>query len=366
LKQWVLVVLVMMAAGCAVVPGQRVNESDLLDKPRAGGRPAPDLAIIDITPELLVRQAEERSRRPAPREDPLAEQANAYDYRIAPHDVLTVIVWNHPELTIPAGEFRAAEAVGNPVTAAGNLFYPHVGVVHVAGKTLSEVRELLTERLSAVLQRPQLDVKVAAFRGYRVQVTGELVAPGTMPITDVPARALDAVAFAKGPGPEADLRNVTLSRKGQVHVLDLQAVNERGVLAHNWLLQDGDVLHVPDRSQNKVFVMGEVQRPASRIMVKGRMTLAEAINDAEGFNPLTSNPGGVYVFRGSYAKPAMYKIDARSPDAMLLAAQFELQPQDVVYVSSTSLTKWNRVVQQILPTIQSLWQTADLANRAIP
>lgn len=359
-----LVVLSAVLSGCAITPGLRVNEGELRDRERAvDGAPA-NLTIHAVTPALLMQQADLRLRRPAPPADPLADRARAFEYRIAPNDVLSVIVWDHPELTIPAGEFRAAEAVGHPVTAAGTIFYPHVGVVPVAGKTLAEVREMLSERLAKVLQRPQLDVRVASFRGYRIHVTGEVTAPGTFPLTDVPMRVLDALGLARGPGPEANLREVTLVRNGQRTVLDLQAVNEFGEVSQNWLLQDGDVVHVPDRSTQKVFVMGEVRRPGSRLMVKGRMSLAEAINDAEGFDPLTSNPGGVYVFRGSYDKPSMFKLDARSPDAMLLASQFELQPRDVVFVSATPLTQWNRVVQQFLPTVTALWYSLDIATRS--
>ena len=117
-------------------------------------------------------------------------------------------------------------------------------------------------------------------------------------------------------------------------------------------------------AQNKVFVMGEVRQPSSRPMLRGQMTLAEAIGDSSGFDPVTSNPGAVYVMRGRYEAPEVYRLDATSADALLLAAQFQLQPLDVVYVAPYALTSWNRVVQQILPTVQGLWQSADLANRA--
>jgi polysaccharide export outer membrane protein len=180
----------------------------------------------------------------------------------------------------------------------------------------------------------------------------------------VPLRVQDAIAFAKGFTPDADPRRVTLSRGGKTYVLDLQALYERGDLAQNWLVEDGDVLHVPDRSRNKVYVLGEVRRPSSRLMVKGRMNLAEAIGDTEGFDPLTSNPGAVFVVRGSYERPQVYRLDADSPDALLLAARFELEPQDVVFVSATALTTWNRVLVQILPTLQAIWYTAASTDRA--
>jgi polysaccharide export outer membrane protein len=245
------------------------------------------------------------------------------------------------------------------------MFYPHVGVIQVAGKTLREIREILTQRLTHIIERPQLDVRVVSFRGQKVQVTGEVVAPSSVPITDVPMRVQDAISQARGLTPEADLRTVTLSRGGKMFTLDLQALYEQGDVSQNWLLQDGDILHVPDRSRNKVFVLGEVRRPSSRVMVKGRMTLAEAIGDSEGFDPVSSNPAKLYVIRGSFDRPTIYKLDAESPDALLLATQFQLQPHDVVFVSAHNLTRWNRIISQIQPTVQLLWQAMDIGDRAV-
>ncbi len=353
--------LLLIAAGCASVgPGMYATDSDI--EARGGGAAA--IRVEPITPKLLVSQAEERARRATVRAaDPLAV-AQDYQYRIAPLDVLSVTVWDHPELTIPAGEFRAPELVGNTVQADGTMFYPHVGVVAVAGKTVPEVRAILTERLSKVIESPQLDVRVVAFRGKRIQVTGEVLQPSTLPVTDVPLRVQDAIAAAKGLTPNAWTRGVTLTRAGKTQRLDLQALYDEGDLSQNWLLQDGDVVHVPSREENKVFVLGEVRQPSSKLMAKGRMSLAEALGDSAGLDPVTSS-GGVYVFRGRYEAPQVFRLDASSADALLLAVQFELEPHDVVFVSPYKLASWNRIVTQILPTIQGLWQTADLANRGV-
>jgi polysaccharide export outer membrane protein len=350
-----------LLAGCATMgPGVHAPSAGELEA--RGTRDAP-VNVVPITPAVLVGLAEDRARAAAARaQDPFAAEAARYVYRVAPFDVLSVTVWDHPELTIPAGEFRTAEAAGNPVLADGTMFYPHVGVVDVAGKTLPEIRALLTEKLRKYVENPQLDVRVASFRGKRVQVTGEVGKPSTLPVTDVPLRVQDALAAAGGLGPNAWSRSVTLTRAGKPVRLDVQALYDEGDLSQNWLLQDGDVLHVPSREENKVFVLGEVRLPSSKLMAKGRMSLAEAIGDAAGLDPLASK-GEVWVFRGKYEQPRVYRLNASSADALLLAVQFQLEPHDVVYVSTYGLTAWNRIVTQILPTVQGLWQTVDLANR---
>jgi polysaccharide export outer membrane protein len=346
-------IALLLVSGCAAVaPGLQMSESNVASRAQRGGPPA----LVRITPALLAEEAAAREVEAGTRvRDPLADKAGKYEYTVAPYDVLSVTVWDHPELTIPAGEFRPADLAGNPVQADGTMFYPHVGVIEVAGMTLREIRALLTLRLKKYIENPQLDVRVVSFRGKRVAVTGEVLQPSTLPITDVPLYVADAINLARGLTPEAWPRGLTLTRRGKVHRLDLQALYDDGDASQNWLLQDGDILNVPNRGQNKVFVMGEVRVPSSRVMVKGRMTLAEAIGDSNGFDPNTSNPGEVYVIRGAYEKPRVYKLDASSADALLLAVQFQLKPLDVVYVSPYALTNWNRVMTQLLPTIQGLW-----------
>jgi polysaccharide export outer membrane protein len=99
-------------------------------------------------------------------------------------------------------------------------------------------------------------------------------------------------------------------------------------------------------------------------MIKGRLTLAEAINETGGLEPSVANVGQIFVIRGSYDAPTIYRLDASSADALLLAAAFPLKPRDVVFVSTYQLAQWNRVINQILPTITALWTTYDLTQRA--
>jgi polysaccharide export outer membrane protein len=352
----------LLCQGCFLAPGMRMDEGALKDRGRGTSDPS-RYRVLRITPQLLVAQAQARAKAEAKGPEVPAAAVPLAEYRISPHDVLSIIVWEHPELTIPAGEFRSAETSGYIVSAEGTIFFPHVGLVQVAGRTREEVRLDLTERLSSYVRDPQLQILVAAYRGKRAQIAGEVIQPSAVPITDVPLRVQDAIALAKGLTPEADPAHVTLTRGGEVHVLDLLALYERGDTAQNWVLQDGDVVHVPDRNRNKVFVLGEVKKPASKVMPRGRMTLADALGDAEGLDLVYANPGEIYVFRGQYEAPEIYLLDASSPDALLLATHFQLEPHDVVFVSTYNLGRFSRVINQILPTVQGIWQTYDIVRR---
>jgi polysaccharide export outer membrane protein len=100
-------------------------------------------------------------------------------------------------------------------------------------------------------------------------------------------------------------------------------------------------------------------------MHKRRLTLADALGDAEGVDLATANTGAIYVIRGNFDAPRIFRLDASSPDALLLATQFELEPRDVVFVSTTDVVRWNRTISQIAPTVQMLWQGFDVTNRVL-
>ena len=285
-----------------------------------------------------------------------------YDqYRVGPRDILNITVWGHPELTIPAGEFRSAEAAGNVVGEDGTFFYPFAGVIRAAGRTVEEIREELTQKLSKYIEKVQLDVRVAGYRSQRVYVVGEVEQPGIHLVKDIPLTVLEAINSAGGVKPGADLRNITLTRDDKTYSINLLSLYEGGDIKQNVLLKQGDVLNVPDNQFNKVFVIGETMtgrgfgvRPRSVIMNKARMTLTEALAEGAGFDQETADAARVFVFRSALGKSAIYHLDAKSPDALILAERFPLQPRDVVFVDRAEGIRWNQIIAQIAPTVQLL------------
>jgi len=80
------------------------------------------------------------------------------------------------------------------------------------------------------------------------------------------------------------------------------------------------------------------------------MTLTEALSDGGGFNQETSDAARIFVFRGGLGKPAIFHLNAKSPDALLLADRFPLQPHDVIFVDRAEGIRWNQIINQIQPT----------------
>jgi polysaccharide export outer membrane protein len=139
------------------------------------------------------------------------------------------------------------------------------------------------------------------------------------------------------------------------------ALYEGGDMTQNVMLKHGDVLNVADNDFNKIFVLGETTiggttsgRSRSLFMNKGRMTLAEALSDGGGVNQDKADAARIFVFRSGINKPEIFHLDAKSPDALLLADRFPLQPHDVVYVDRAEGIRWNQIIDQIQPTITLL------------
>lgn len=360
-RNWILALgAALLLAGCAL-PGQRLDGSRY-QLANEGEDTDNEYALLRITPDVIRELADTDPVIPKGNAA-LAEALNAYKYTVGPQDILTFTVWDHPELTIPAGEFRSADIQGHLVNSDGKIFFPYIGVVHVGGETLAEIRKQITDRLAKYIKNPQLDVRVASFRSKKVYVSGEVTTPGVVPITDMPLTLVEAVNLAGGQTPEAALQRVQVVRDGESHTFNVRALLERGDMSQNLLLQDGDVVFVPENSYYAVHMLGEVREPGAIPMSRGRLNLAEAITRSGGFEQATADLERVFVFRGTYADPQVYWLDAKSPDAMLLATQFQMQPQDVVFVASSGLARWNMVISQILPTVQTLWQTQSFIDR---
>ena len=220
---------------------------------------------------------------------------------------------------------------------------------------IAALRDELTARLGTYIQDPQLDVRVIAFRSKRVYVVGEVQEPGVLPLDDLPMTIADAISLSGGLTPAAFKSGVNISRKGKTYEIDLKALYDYADSSQNLMLRHGDIVNVLDRSQQKVFVMGEVRNPKSVEIVNGKLTLAAAIGEVGGFNQNTANPSGVYVIRGTdREKPQIFHLDAEFATGMLLAERFDLRAQDVVFVDTAGISQWNRVISQLLPSITVL------------
>lgn len=391
LKKTVLPLLLLMLFASCSLPGLQFKGPVRV---RTGQRLA--YVIHPISPKLLAREAARRHAVAIGQPNPaLARAIRDYAYHVGPHDVLAIVVWGHPEFLATGSTFThslpttlapgASPAPVQPtqthdftVHADGDLYFPYVGPIHVSGLTVTAIRRLLVRKLHTILMDPEVNVEVVGFHSKTYELAGAIVRPGLYPITNVPITVSQAIAGAGGVLQSgfgilgtnqgtvsrslADLGRVIFINRGRREILDLRAFYRDGDLAEDRLVRPGDIIRVPSNAFDQIHIIGEVIHPGDYPMYGGHMNLAEALGDAGGLDLTTANPARIFVFRGAYEKPKIYWLNARSPLTMLLANQFELKPQDVVYVATSPVSAWNRIVSQILPTVETLYETKVLTN----
>lgn len=363
--------LVSLSA-CMVTPGIQISSTDVSVESRTGLVDkfirSGDVAV-DFTQQVNTRLispvllAEMRSTKPEAQANPeLQAQMEQYSYVIGVGDVLNIIVWDHPELTIPAGQFRTAGESGSVVHPDGTIFYPYIGKVSVVGKHVSDAREIITRDLANYIESPQVEVSVAAYRSQRVFVTGAVVQPIVLPITNVPLTLLDALNASSGLAADADWRSVVLTSDDDSQstetALDLYALYQYGDMSQNRLLRHNDIIHVPRNDGLKVFVMGDVLRPQTQRIDRSGLTLAEALNNVGGVNESSADSSGIFVLRASQQPDQVvdvFQLDASVGSMLILSTQFQLKPMDVVYVTSAPIARWNKVISQLIPTLSGLY-----------
>lgn len=351
------ILLPVLLTGCAI-PGSNLDiSSKIIVKSKENDNNILNrVNVYRLTPELVKKHRQSIKAEANPELD---AQLHAYQYKVGPFDILNITVWDHPELTIPAGSYRSASEAGNWVRADGTIFYPYIGVVKVAGKTVTEIRNIIARKLSQYIEDPQVDVNVAAFRSQQVYITGSIEKPGKQPITDIPLTLLDAINQAGGLSKDADWRNVTLTRNGQLEHSSMYALIQKGDITQNILLKANDIVHVPNNDGQKVFVMGEVKDPQTLRIDRAGMSLTEALSGVGGINQLQADATGVFVIRADKDKKddrvaSIYQLDIKDATAMVIGTEFDLKPYDIVYVTAAPIVRWNRVIAQILPTLTGI------------
>jgi polysaccharide export outer membrane protein len=280
------------------------------------------------------------------------------EYRIGPLDMVQVVVWEHPELTSPMGQYQPA---GQKVTTDGKLFYPYAGELQAAGLTAQELRLEITKRLSdKILNDPQVDVRVSEYRSLKAFVAGEVKKPGYAFFSEAPMTIPMAIAEAGGFSQYADPAGMQLRRGDKVYNINYLDAFNKELPLDRILLKPDDQLFVPalteTQKKNRAYVMGEVQKVGLVDLSSGEVNLVEALSSAGGLQALNASSRSIYVIRNTSDKRIdVFHLNAKNAMALAMAERFDLNAHDIVYVDASGLATWNRFISLILPSVQTVY-----------
>lgn len=297
--------------------------------------------------------------------DLIVDSLPALEYRIGPLDMVQVVVWEHPELTSPMGQYQPA---GQKVTTDGKLFYPYAGELQAAGLTAQELRAEITKRLSdKILNDPQVDVRVTGYNSLRATVSGAVNKPGFVAFSETALTIPLAIAAAGGFAEEADPAGMQLRRGDKVYSINYMDAFNANLPLDKIVLQPNDQIYIPALSEtqksDRVYVLGEVGHVGVVNLNHGTLSLVEALASAGGLSALYASSRSIYVMRNTSANSVdVYHLDAKNAIALAMADRFNLNAHDIVYVDASGLATWNRLLGLLKPSADFVKTGTSIVN----
>lgn len=270
------------------------------------------------------------------------------EYRLAKGDVLTIALGDYPQIPKPD--------IGYPIDQQGYIQFPLVGRVKANGLSVVQFTNQLRSQLQRYLKYPDPQVQVLKYRSSNFFIDGSVKQSGEFSMDDRPVSLYSAISMAGGVAPEGDSNSVTLTRNGITYELGLNDLKNMGISANQIYLKDGDTVHVNSRDRNKVFVLGEFGSIKPIEIPDQGLSLTQLLGEVSGLDARTADAAKIYVIRdhGNASYTDIYHANLQSVANLALANRFEMQPDDIVYVDPTGLTRWNRVLSAILPSASAL------------
>jgi len=329
----------LAAAGCYSSPDPQATRAvDRLDELT----PAVSIRDNELSPDSIDLDLMRRSS-PAP---------NTGEYRIGPSDRVRVTVVGHNDLS---GDYV--------VGPDGRVGVPLIGTMDLQGLTRAAAANAIREGVSPYLaDQPFVTVDVVEYRNNRVYVLGRVELPGVVELTGS-GTLLQALSEAGGlPVREfrASLTRAAIIR-GSEEILwvDLVSLLQKGEVALNVPLRNGDVVFIPDSEDATVFVMGEVASPGA-VPVKARIFLSQALAKAGG-PTRDADLEQVYLLRpsrdGSPIEPILIDFE-HLLETGDFSENIELQSNDIVYVARSGLGDVGYVLERLSPGLNIIWTAA--------
>ena len=194
----------------------------------------------------------------------LQDQYHYYDQPINP----SIYIIRPGEKLIVTFVNSNLPAVGLNVGPQGRIVHRNLGIYSLAGKTLEEVRKLLYEPLKQLYNIDEIDIGVSDPYRVSVSITGAVAEPGTY-LGYTSALASEIIERAGGVLPGGSTRHIVMSGGTGDLPVDLDRVTFLGDNSANPCLYAGTRIFVPEKSDEVVTVVGEVNSPREIELLPG-------------------------------------------------------------------------------------------------
>ncbi len=210
------------------------------------------------------------------------------------------------------------------IDRAGNAVLPEIGILKLAGLSVSQANLQLNQSLNRVLINTSAVLTLKEIRDINILVTGFVVNPGIYVLSGY-SNILYVLNSAGGVSKNGSYRNIVVKRKGKVvHQLDLYDIFVRGDTLSNISLRSGDSV-VVEASNNFVPLMGAVNRQAIYEFKDGE-SVEDIIDFAGGISSDSNEQNKFFLIRQNNERIELIEEDFK------IASRFELETNDRLFV----------------------------------
>ena len=191
--------------------------------------------------------------------------APRYEYKIQPHDRISITMYNHPELGTTSVASQRQDVTGVLVNSKGNVRLPLVKTVHVAGLSQTAAQKKIEKAYGAYLEDAELYLEVLNKRAY---ILGEVNKPGEVRLFNEKTTLLQMLAQAGDLTDSANRHAIVVlkSRGNKVHTetVDLTSVNSLRMAS--LMIYPNDIVYVAPNNIKSINVGVNEINPSLRLI----------------------------------------------------------------------------------------------------
>ena len=264
-------------------------------------------------------------------------------------DRLDLIIWDNSEnsLLLAPGS-KVVDMQGIQVSPEGTVFIPYLDKIYVKGLTPDAARKLIQTRLAVIIPSAQVQLNYDPGASSTVSLVAGVSAPGDYPLPDRNFSILRLISLGGGVPPGMRNPQVKLVRGGKTYRTSLSRLYEDPKF--DVILRGGDKIIVEE--DDRYFqALGSTGREELVYFTKDSINALEAVSIIGGINDARADPKGVLILReyqsshvrsdgkGPSRTDVVFTVDLTTADGLFSARRFYIEPQDVVLVTESPVTK---------------------------
>ena len=192
-----------------------------------------------------------------------------FEYKLQPHDRMSIIVYKHPELSSVNPTYAQTER-GLLIDSKGDIRLPLIKKIHLAGLTQPEAEEKLSDAYRVYLKKPDIHIEVINKKAY---IIGEVGRPGEITLENEQLPLLQILARAGDLTENANRHSILVMRRNgsaevSSQIVDLTNINS--IISANMMIKPNDIVYVMPNDMkafnNKVNEITPVFRLISNIL----------------------------------------------------------------------------------------------------